>query len=64
MLVSGGAFTCPGSFGLHKCRAAFTQSQFMGHLVKRQTAESMSMAVSSDGFEKLRSQEKWADTFL
>jgi len=36
----------------------------MGHLVKRQTAESMSMAVSSDGFEKLRSQEKWADTFL
>lgn len=64
MSGSGEAFTCSSPSGLHESSAAFSQSQFVGHVIKRQTAERTPRAVSRDGFEELRSQEKWADTFL
>lgn len=64
MSGSGEGFTCSGPSRLCESSAAFSQSQFVGHLIKRQTAESTPQAVSSDGSEELRSQEKWADAFL
>lgn len=64
MLGSRQAFTHSGPSRLRESSSAFSQSQFVGHVVKRQTAESTPQAVSRDGFEELRSQEKWADTFL